>query len=407
MFGTELLKNRHVLVGVTGGIAAYKSAELIRYLVTQGAEVQVVMSKAAEHFISRLTLETLSQNPVGVETFPESGFSGTHHIHLADWADAAIVAPASYNFIGKIAHGIADDLITTIFAAIHAPVVIAPAMNVNMWNNPVLQNNLANLENLGYIICPPEEGFLAEGYEGKGRLAPLHHLIQDIYRAIHPSAESLAGSSVLITAGRTEEPIDPVRYISNRSSGKMGYCLAWEAYARGAEVTLISGPNHLPLPHSMKVVTVNTAEQMYQEVKQHMDNLDIFIGAAAVSDYAPKTVSPHKIKKSTSARAMELKPNKDILQLVSEQRKSGQMIVGFAIETKDTEKNALKKLSDKKLDAIVLNNPFDEAAGFDKDTNEVSLFHKNGKSQKLPPLLKLDVASRIFDFILEKTKTKK
>jgi phosphopantothenoylcysteine decarboxylase/phosphopantothenate--cysteine ligase len=360
------------------------------------------MSKAAEKFISRLTLETLSQNPVGIETFPDLGYSGTHHIHLADWADAAIVAPASYNFIGKIANGIADDLITTIFAAVHSPVVIAPAMNMNMWNNPVLQKNIAYLENLGYIISPPEEGFLAEGYQGKGRLANLNFLIQDLYSALHPESDSLKGKKVLITASRTEEAVDPVRYISNRASGKMGFCLSWEAYARGAEVTLITGPTHLPYPNKIKTIPVQTAGQMYTEVQSRLTDFDIFIGAAAVSDYSAKKISKDKIKKQNSEFSLPLKANTDIIQSISAKKKKGQILVGFAIETDKPEENALKKLKDKNLDAIVLNNPLETGAGFEKDTNVVTIFHKNGKKEKLPVLPKLDVAYHIFNFILDK-----
>jgi phosphopantothenoylcysteine decarboxylase/phosphopantothenate--cysteine ligase len=400
MFSTQMFKDKHILLGVTGGIAAYKSAELIRYLVTQGAEVRVVMSKAAEQFISRLTLETLSRNPVGVETFPESGYSGTHHIHLADWADAAIVAPASYNFIGKLAGGIADDLITTIFAAVNAPTVIAPAMNIHMWENPILQKNIDLLAKSGYLLTPPEEGFLAEGYEGKGRLANLNFLIQDLYKAIHPKPESLQGKKVLITASRTEEPIDPVRYISNRSSGKMGYSLAWEAYARGADVTLISGPSYLPAPNRINTISVKTAAQMSKAVNSRLNKFDIFLAAAAVSDYSPKQVSKTKIKKEQSDLNLPLELNIDIIQAVAAAKKKGQVIVGFAVETDHMEENALKKLKEKKLDAIALNNPLEPGAGFYQDTNIVTIISKTGKKKKLPVLPKLDVAYQIFETIL-------
>ena len=263
MFPSNRFKNKHILLGMTGGIAAYKSAELIRYLVKAGAEVRVIMSRAAEKFITALTLETLSNNPVGTELFPEQAYTGTHHVHLADWAEAAIIAPASYNFIGKLYAGVADDLITTIFAAVHCPTVIAPAMNVHMWNNKILQRNIDYLQSLDYLICPPEEGFLAEGYSGKGRLAQLDHIIQYIYRALHPAPTSLKGKKVLITAARNEEAIDPVRVISNRSSGKMGFALAWEAFARGAEVSLIHGPTHLFPSVDIENIYAATAEQMF------------------------------------------------------------------------------------------------------------------------------------------------
>jgi phosphopantothenoylcysteine decarboxylase/phosphopantothenate--cysteine ligase len=401
MFPSNLFKNKHVLLGITGGIAAYKSAELIRYLVTAGAEVKVVMSKAAEKFISALTLETLSQNPVGRELFPEQGYTATHHVHLADWADAAIVAPASYNFIGKLYGGIADDLITTIFAAVHCPIVIAPAMNVNMWNNKILQRNIKYLQSLNYLVCPPEEGFLAEGYSGKGRLAPLHHMIQYLYRALHPAATSLKGKKVIITAGRNEEAIDPVRVITNRSSGKMGFSLAWEAFARGAEVSLIHGPTHLSLPVETENVYTATAEQMFEEVKKRIKTADIYISAAAISDYSPVKPSKSKMKKKKQNIEITLKPTTDILKYVGEHRGKGQQLIGFAVETDQGEKNALSKLKSKHLDMVVLNNPRESGAGFDVDTNIIKMYHKNGRSEKLATLPKLDTAYQILQFLIE------
>ena len=401
MFPSHLFKDKHILLGITGGIAAYKSAELIRYLVTAGAEVRVIMSRAAEKFISALTLETLSHNPVGTELFPERSYTGTHHVHLADWAEAAIVAPASYNFIGKLYAGVADDLITTIFAAVHCPIIIAPAMNVHMWNNKILQRNIKYLQSLNFLICPPGEGFLAEGYSGKGRLAQLNHMIQYTYRALHPAPSSLKGKRVLITAGRNEEAIDPVRVVSNRSSGKMGFALTWEAFARGAEVSVIHGPTQLSLPVNVENVYAPTAEQMFLEVKKRVKEADIYVSAAAISDYTPVKFSKSKIKKQKQNLELSLKPTPDILKYLGEHRQKHQKLIGFAVETDNAEKNALSKLESKNLDMIVLNNPEDSGAGFDVDTNIVSMYHKDGKSEKLSTLPKLDTAFHIFRFLLE------
>jgi phosphopantothenoylcysteine decarboxylase/phosphopantothenate--cysteine ligase len=399
MLPTHQFKSKHILVGITGGIAAYKCCELVRYLVTQGAEVRIVMTQAAEKFITPLTLETLSTNPVSTEMFPEKDFSGTHHVHLADWAEAAIIAPASYNFIGKLYSGIADDLLTTIAAALHCPMVIAPAMNVHMWNHAILQRNLRELENLGYLVCPPEEGFLAEGYSGKGRLAPLEHLLQYLYKAIHPEPESLKGKTVLITAGRTEEPIDPVRVLSNKSSGKMGFALAWEAFARGARVILISGPTQLALPVDIETIQVTTAGQMYEAVKSRIKETDLYISAAAISDFTPEKPLDFKLKKKNKGTTLQLKHTVDILKAVGEKRWKDQILIGFGVETDQPEKYAKQKLTEKHLDLIVLNNPKEVGAGFDTDTNIVTLFHKNGSSEKIPQMPKLDVAYGIFQFM--------
>jgi phosphopantothenoylcysteine decarboxylase/phosphopantothenate--cysteine ligase len=402
MFPCQQLENKHILIAITGGIAAYKVTELVRYLVTNDAEVRIIMTRAAEKFITRLTMETLSQNPVESELFPEKDYVATHHVHLADWADAVMIVPASYNMIGKLRAGIADDLVSTIMAAVHCPTVIAPAMNVHMWLNPVLQDNLKNLQKLGYLICPPEEGFLAEGYEGKGRLASLDHLIQYLYRAIHPAKKSLLGKKVIITAGRTEEAIDPVRILTNRSSGRMGYALAWEAFARGADVTLIHGSTHLPDPVDIECVPVNTAQDMFAEAKKRFTYLDIYISAAAIADYTPETVQPRKIKKGTDKLSLSLKATKDILKELSTQRRPHQLLVGYAMETDEYEKNALKKLNEKDLDLIVLNNILQQDAGIAKDSNQVTLYHKNGNKKELPVLPKLDVAFHIFHYLLEK-----
>jgi phosphopantothenoylcysteine decarboxylase/phosphopantothenate--cysteine ligase len=402
MFPTNLFKEENILVGITGGIAAYKSIELIRYLVTQKANVRVIMTASAEKFVTRLTLETLSQNPVSTEMFPANDFHGTYHIHWADWAEVTIIVPATYNFIGKLYSGIADDLLTTTVAALHRPVVIAPAMNVNMWNNPLLQRNLDNLANHGYLICPPEEGFLAEGYSGMGRLARLDSLIQYLYRASHPSPKSLQGKNVLITAGRTEEKIDPVRYLSNRSSGKMGFALAWEAFARGADVTLVHGPGFLASPASIQTVAVTSASEMFDAVQKQIAKADIYIGAAAIADFTPAESPIHKIKKTGEIHELSLKPTTDILQFIGQNKKKNQKLVGFAVETENGPENAVNKLKTKNLDMVVLNNPLEENAGFNIDTNKVVIYRKNKDKRQLPVLPKLDVAFQIFDFLLSK-----
>ncbi len=399
MFPTERFRDKNILVGITGGIAAYKTIELIRFLVTHRANVHVVMTTAAEKFVTRLTLETLSQNPVGVELFPEGEFTGTHHIHLADRIDAAIIAPASYNFIGKIASGIADDLLTTIVAALHCPIVIAPAMNVHMWENPILQHNLEHLRGLDYLVCPPEEGFLAEGYSGMGRLAPLHHLLQYLYRALHPERTSLEGKQVLITAGRTEEPIDPVRILTNRASGKMGFALAWEAFARGARVILLNGNSTLPYPAEVTTVPVNTAADMWKAVEKYFPGSDVYLSSAAIADYTPVTTASVKIKKQATRMELPLKPTVDILAEIGKRRLEKQILVGFAVETDDPEEHAREKLHRKNLDFIVLNNPLEKGAGFGTDTNRVTILAKDGSSETLPLMPKLDVAFHIFEKI--------
>lgn len=404
MLPTNRFKGKHVLLGVTGGIAAYKTTELVRHLVKQDAEVRVMMTEAAKAFITPLTLETLSTHPVESEMFPKSHFQGTHHIRLADWAEAAIFVPATYNFIGKLNAGIADDLLTTVAAALHCPVVIAPAMNVHLWENPILQRNIESLKSLGYEICPPEEGFLAEGYHGMGRLAPPEHLVQYLYRSIHPARNSLAGKKVLVTAGPTEEALDPVRYLTNKSSGKMGFALAQEAFARGARVTLIHGPVELPLPAKVKNISVTSAAEMFEAVQQNLGDSDIYLSAAAIADYTPEQFSQRKIKKQAGNFSLRLKRTEDILKFAGAQKSAGQRIVGFAVETEAGESNAVKKLADKNLDLVVLNNPLEAGAGFRHDTNRVTLIHQNGKRREVPQLPKLDVAFEIFEFLLQQEK---
>ncbi|RMF59689.1 MAG: bifunctional phosphopantothenoylcysteine decarboxylase/phosphopantothenate--cysteine ligase CoaBC [Calditrichaeota bacterium] len=399
MFPSNLFEKKHVLVGVTGCIAAYKSCELIRYLVTQHAEVRVMLTAGGEKFITPLTLETLSGHPVYREMFPEHQFTATHHIHLADWSDAAILAPATANIIGKLANGIADDFVSTTLLALHSPLVIAPAMNTHMWFNPAVQRNVRLLEKAGHLICSPEEGFLAEGYSGIGRLARLEYLIQYLYRALHPAPKSLEGKTVLITAGATREYFDPVRMITNPSTGKMGFALAWEAFARGAQVILIHGITELTPPVQVESYRVTSARDMYEQVQQCFPRADIFISAAAVADYRPKTVSTEKIKKKSSSFTIELEPTEDIIKEMAKQKQDHQKVVGFAMETSQARENALKKFASKQLDMIVLNDLTVRGAGFGVDTNRVTLFDST-REQELKLMSKLDVAREIFDFLL-------
>jgi phosphopantothenoylcysteine decarboxylase/phosphopantothenate--cysteine ligase len=399
-FPTTRFAQKRILVGITGGIAAYKSCELIRQLVTLGAEVRAMMSASARQFITETTIESLCNYPVYSEMFPRGAFTATHHIHLADWAEAAIIAPATANIIGKMANGIGDDFVSTTLLALRCPVVIAPAMNSNMWFHPAVQRNVQTLKDWGTLVCEPEEGFLAEGYSGVGRLARLEYLVQYLYRALHPEAGSLKGKTVLITAGRTEEYIDPARMLTNRSTGKMGFALTWEAFARGASVILVHGPGNLTPPAGVEVLTVRSAEEMYQTVKTHFSRADIFISAAAIADYRPTSYSPGKIKKSAKTMVMEFQQTRDVLKEMSSLKKSHQKLVGFAVETDEGEKNARKKLEAKHLDLIVLNNPLIEGAAFGAETNQVTLFSKTEKVE-LEKGYKLDIAAEIFQFLLK------
>lgn len=400
MFPTKRFENKHILVGITGGIAAYKSCEVIRYLVTQGAAVRAMMTESATRFITELTIETLCRHPVYREMFPEEGkFTATHHIDLADWAEAAIIVPATANLIGKIAGGIADDFVSTTTLALHCPVVIAPAMNENMWRHPAIRENISRLRQWNYLICEPEEGFLAEGYSGVGRLARLEYLIQYLYRAVHPVPNSLTGKTVLITAGRTEEYLDPVRMLTNRSTGRMGFALAWEAFARGARVILVHGPGNLTVPVDVETHAVVSADQMYEAVAANITRSDIFISAAAIADYRPAAFSEKKIKKGVTGFNIPTERTRDVLQEMSARKQPHQQFVGFAVETDRPEENARKKLKIKKLDLIVLNNPLTQGAAFALETNVVTLIGKKGQ-QSHDLQYKLDVAFEIFQFLL-------
>jgi phosphopantothenoylcysteine decarboxylase/phosphopantothenate--cysteine ligase len=390
-----ILKDKKIILGITGGIAAYKACDVVRRLKKLGAQVIVVMTENAQKFITPLTFETLSGNEVVTEMFPERRFVGVRHVDLAGWADLILIAPATANIIGKIKSGIADDILTTIVISSKAPVLIAPAMNVNMYENPIFQENLSYLQKLGYKFVEPEVGELASGIVGKGRLAEPETIVGEVVKIL-TKEKDLEGKSIVVTASRTEEPLDPIRYLSNRSSGKMGYAIAQEASERGAKVTLISGPSNLTPPAGLNFIPVRTAQEMLSAVRSTFKKADALIMASAVSDFSPTLISKEKIKKGRKEIVLKLKPTVDILKEMGKQKKE-KVLVGFSLETEDEIKNAKKKLVEKNLDLIVVNNPNVPGAGFEVDTNQVTLIDKRGKIEKLPLLSKKEVASKILD----------
>lgn len=399
-----MLQNKVILVGVCGGIAAYKIADVVSRLRKQGAEVHVVMTRAATKFITPLTLATLSQNAVAVEMFDVEHQSRIPHIELAQKAQLILIAPATANIIGKIAHGIADDLLSTLVMAATAPVAIAPAMNVHMYRNPVLQENLNRLRSFGYRIIEPAEGVLACGDTGPGRLPEPAELVEWIERFFR-SQQDFAGKKILVTAGGTREPIDPVRFITNRSTGKMGYAVAAAARDRGAEVILVSAASMLEPPTGVHTVAVESAQEMYEAVMSFFPRCDVVIKAAAVADYRPRTVAPQKIKKGEESLVVELERNPDILYELG-QRKQRQVLVGFAAETHNLEEYAREKMVQKNLDLIVANDVTREGAGFGVETNIVTFFFPGGKKKELPQMQKSEVAHRILDEVMAILKTK-
>lgn len=386
-----------LVLGVSGGIACYKAVELVRLLVREGFWVQVVMTREAMEFVTPLTFQTISSRPVATETFSLTQESEIGHINLADQADAMIIAPATANIIGKIASGIADDLLTTVLMATRAPVLIAPSMNTHMYENPILQENLRKLARLGYHIMEPAEGYLACGYEGKGRLPEPQDIVERIHGLL--KKKDLASEQLLITAGPNHEPLDPVRFIANRSSGKMGYALARQALRRGAQVTLISGPTALAPPAGARLIPVKTAAEMRQAVLKEFPKATAVLMAAAVADYHPEKFVPNKIKRGAATLTLRLRPNPDILRELGA-RKNGQFLVGFAAETEALVSNAKKKLREKKLDLIVANDVTREGSGFDADTNAATLLDRTGAVRRLPLMSKGELADRIYDHLL-------
>jgi phosphopantothenoylcysteine decarboxylase/phosphopantothenate--cysteine ligase len=390
------LDGKTVLLGMSGGIACYKACEIVRLLVARGARVPVVMTAGAQQFVTPLTLQTLSGQPVATDTWSLTQESEIGHIRLADGADAVLIAPATANVIGKLANGIGDDLLTTILLATRAPLAIAPAMNVHMWEHAAVQENLARLRARGTQIVGPAVGSLACGYEGAGRLADPEDIVAEVMRLLAP--QDLAGERILVSAGPTQEAIDPVRYLSNRSSGKMGYALARVAHRRGAEVTLVSGPAALPPPPGVKVVSVTSAREMARAVDAAYANATVVVMTAAVADYRPRHPLVRKLKKGPESLQIELERNPDILAGLAT-RKGRRLLVGFAAETHAVAAEARRKLASKRLDLIVANDVTAPGAGFGADTNLVRLLDAGGLDETLPLLPKEEVAARILDWV--------
>ncbi|MFI8491996.1 bifunctional phosphopantothenoylcysteine decarboxylase/phosphopantothenate--cysteine ligase CoaBC [Peribacillus butanolivorans] len=390
-----MLIDKKVLLCVTGGIAVYKAAALTSKLTQAGAQVKVIMSDSARQFVTPLTFQALSRHDVYTDTFDEKESSVIAHIDLADWADIILVAPATANVIGKIANGIADDMVTTTILATEAPVWVAPAMNVHMYAHPAVQKNIETLRTFGYQFIEPGEGYLACGYVGKGRLEEPETIVKhlNLYfgeRKLQP----LKGKKYLITAGPTREAIDPVRYVTNHSSGKMGYALAEQAAEQGAEVTLITGPVSLTPPSKVNVIHVESAADMYDAVFEQYNTSDVVIMTAAVADYKPKLYHAQKMKKQPGENVIEFERTKDILKELGE-NKTHQILVGFAAETNNVEEYARGKLAKKKADIIVANNVTVAGAGFGTDTNIVTIFNKDGRATDLPKMSKADIAKSI------------
>ena len=393
-----MLKGKKIVLGVTGGIAAYKAAELVRELVRSGAEVFVIMTRGAQEFITPLTLQTLSGNKVATELFSLVEESEIGHISLADRADILIIVPATANIIGKIAGGIADDMLSTVVMATQAPVLLAPAMNVHMWENSITQENIQKLRARGYHFIDPEAGELACGYEGKGRLAELPAIVEEVQTLLSP--KDYSGETLLVTAGPTEEPIDPVRFLSNRSSGKMGFAVSRAALRRGAQVTLVSGPTALTPPPHVRFIPVRTAAQMRGAVLENLQTASILVMAAAVSDFRPQGPREEKIKKSKANLTLPLELNPDILYEAG-QKKGTRLLIGFAAETHDLLQNARQKLAEKNLDLIVANDVSLAGAGFAVDTNIVKLIDRRGNIEEPPLMGKEEVADLILDRVVK------
>ena len=393
-----MFKGKNIILGVTSSIAAYKSANVASALVKKGCNVNVLMTENATNFINPLTFEELTKHKCIIDTFDRNVQYNVAHISLAVSADAFIIAPASANVIGKIANGIADDMLTTTVMACKCPVIISPAMNTNMYENPIVQDNLAKLERFGYIIVPPAEGRLACGTIGKGKMPDEQVLLDYLERALSDK-QDFKGKRVLVTAGPTQESIDPVRYITNHSSGKMGYAVARQAMLRGAEVTLVSGKVNLPPVPFVKMIYITTAEDMYNAVTSEFENTDIVIKAAAVADFRPKRIADDKLKKADGMDSIELEPTKDILKELGK-NKENRFICGFSMETKNMTENSRKKLENKNLDMIVCNNLKVEGAGFQGDTNVVTVIDKTNITE-LGIMSKTEVADKILDRIAE------
>ena len=393
----ETLRGKNVVVGITGGISAYKSCELVRSLVRDGAEVRCAMTRNAERFITPLTLQTLSGNRVASNLFDLTSESEIGHIKIADEADVIVVAPASASFIGKVASGIADSLLATVILATRAPVIICPAMNSNMYSNSIVQENIEKLRRHGFAVVEPGEGELACGWTGRGRLAETEVIALEVRKAVTP--QDYAGENILVSAGATREHIDPVRFISNPSTGKMGYSIARAGWLRGARATLVSGHSALPDPHGVEVVRVTDCDEMYERIHERLEGAHIVIKSAAVSDYSPCEKSDRKIKKSKKELSIPLRKTRDILKSLGEDKKD-RILVGFAAETENLVNNSRKKLREKNLDLIVANDVTVPRAGFGEDTNIAWLVDREGV-EELPLMSKFELANRILDRVKE------
>ena len=396
-----MLKDKNILLGVTGSISAYKTVNLASALVKLHANVDVILTKNGERFITPVTFETLTKNRCLTDTFDRGDVSEIKHIALAERADVILIAPASADIIGKMAHGIADDMLSTTVLAAGCPVLVAPAMNVNMFRHPAVQENLAVLEKRGITVIPPESGILACGAVGEGKLPSEQTLLDFILRET-AHKKDLSGKKVLVTAGPTQESLDPVRFITNHSTGKMGYAVARQAMLRGAEVTLVSGPVNISPPPFVKVVQVKSAEDMFQAVSVCCEEQDYFVMAAAVADYTPAEIKSEKIKKSLdeSDLSLQLKRTKDILKWLGEHKKDGQLICGFSMETENILENSKAKLKKKNADMIAANSLREKGSGFGTETNHITLIKKDGVID-LPMLSKEEAADRLLDVLLE------
>jgi phosphopantothenoylcysteine decarboxylase / phosphopantothenate---cysteine ligase len=398
----DQLGGKKIILGVTGGIAAYKACWLTRELIKRGAEVKVVMTPSSLHFVQPLTFSSLSKNEVIVNIFPESQDSGTTmktwHIDLVRWADLMIIAPCTVNTIAKIAAGICDNALLTVTAALRSPLLIAPAADIDMYENKISRKNFKTLEDMGYFFVKAEKGELASGLEGEGRMADINKISDAAEVILEGYKKDLLKKRVLVTAGPTNEDIDPVRFIGNRSSGKMGYNIAKAAFLRGAEVTLISGPVREDIYQEIKVINVRSAEDMKKAVDKEIEGNDILIMAAAVADYKPATASVKKLKKEDKLDMVKLSQTEDIL---SSLKGSGKKIIGFALETDNETENALKKLKNKFMDMIVLNSLNDKNSGFEYNTNKITVIHKNGERKEFPLESKFRAANRIISEILK------
>jgi phosphopantothenoylcysteine decarboxylase/phosphopantothenate--cysteine ligase len=397
-----MLKDKKILLGITGSIAAYKAALLVRLLVKEGALVQVVMTADATHFITPLTLATLSKNPVLTEFVKDQTGTWNNHVELGLWADLMLIAPASANTLSKCANGLCDNLLTAVYLSARCPVFFAPAMDLDMYQHPATRHNLNRLLSFGDHLISAEHGELASGLVGEGRLAEPEHIVSTLHQHFAES-QPLQGRQVLLTAGPTSEALDPVRFISNHSTGKMGYAIAEAAAARGAQVTLVSGPTTLSVQHlAIKLIRVQSAQEMYEAAAQYFPQADVTILAAAVADYRPATKANKKIKKSEDHFSLEMVKTVDIAATLGQQKTRQQLLVGFALETDNEWNNALGKLQRKNLDLIVLNSLNDAGAGFGHDTNRITVIDRNQQSQAFPLKSKKEAAADIIQLIIDK-----